>query len=258
MTIGIPYPMLLFPQVQIVGRTPGATIFMGTDREASIFNMKQRTIEITDNVSINLGKHLLTAGTHNELYAITYGFVNSWNGRIDYPGIDAFLRNDPSRVRGSYNYVNNTRDYILSHPSAVFHINFYSAYIQDEIQVSDHFRVTPGLRADYSGVPGKQILSQKTRDANPDVNYGTSYTYTPLNRITGDYLSRVQLSPRIGFRADLRDDRKLVLRAASACSPEGYPLPGLAMPSITTATPMALMINGPITDPAHSPLAAIL
>src|SRR6202012_2695216 len=102
-----------FPQVQIVGTSPGSTIFFGTDREASIFNMKQNTLEVTDNVEVNLGKHSLTAGTHNELYDITYGFVNSWNGRVDYPSVDAFLANNPSRVRGSYNYVNNTRNYIL-------------------------------------------------------------------------------------------------------------------------------------------------
>ena len=204
-----------FPQVQIVGRTPGTTIFLGTDREASIFNMKQSTVEITDNATISIGKHTLTAGTHNELYSINYGFVNSWNGRVDYPSIDAFLNSNPNRVRGSYNYSDNSRDYILSHPGAVFHINFYSAYVQDEIQVSRHFRFTIGLRADYSDVPTKQILSNKTRNAYTDTSYGTTYTYTPLNRITGDYLGRVQASPRIGFRADLSDKRKLVLRGGA-------------------------------------------
>ncbi|MBN9384142.1 MAG: TonB-dependent receptor [Chitinophagaceae bacterium] len=201
-----------FPQVQIVGRTPGSTIFLGTDREASIFNMKQNTIEITDNADINLGKHHLTAGTHNELYNITYGFVNAWNGRVDYPSIEDFLAGNPNRVRGSYNYVNNTREYILSHPGAKFHINFYSLYIQDEIRVDPRFTVTLGMRADYVDVPHKQILSDKTRNALTDTYYGTTYTYTPLRNITGHYFNGVQLSPRIGFRAELLDDRRLILR----------------------------------------------
>jgi hypothetical protein len=204
-----------FPQVQIVGRTPGTTIFLGTDREASVFDMKQKALEITDNVTVGLGKHTLTFGTHNELYSINYGFVNSWNGRVDYPTIEDFLNNNPNRVRGSYNYTNNTRDYIMAHPVAVFHVNFFSLYLQDEIQVSNRFRVTLGMRGDYSGVPDKQILSQKTRDSHPDNYYGTTYTYTPLNDITGDYLGRVQVSPRIGFRADLSEDRKLVLRGGA-------------------------------------------
>lgn len=204
-----------FPQVQIVGRTPGTTIFLGTDREASVFDMKQKSLEITDNVTINLGKHTLSVGTHNELYNITYGFVNSWNGRIDYPSIEDFLNNNPNRVRGSYNYVNNTRNYIMAHPVAKFHINFYSVYIQDEMQISPRFTVTTGLRADYPVVPEKQILSQKTQNALTDPYYGNNYTYTPLNRITGKYLDYPQVSPRIGFRAELLDDRRLVLRGGA-------------------------------------------
>jgi Carboxypeptidase regulatory-like domain len=203
------------PQVQIVGNTPGTTIFLGTDREASIFDMKQRTVEFTDNVTVNLGRHRLLFGTHNEFYNINYGFVNSWNGRVDYPSIQSFLNNEPVRVRASYNYTDNTRDYILGHPGAVFQVNFFSGYAQDEIRISDRFTVTPGLRADYSGVPHKQTLSTKTQDALTDPNYGTTYTYTPLSQITNNYLGVVQMSPRIGFRADLNKDRSLVLRGGA-------------------------------------------
>lgn len=201
-----------FPQVQIVGRTPGTTIFFGTDREASIFNQRQRTIEITDNLVWNLGKHTLTVGTHNELYRVNYGFVNSWNGRITYQSIDDFLNNNPERVQGSYNYVNNSRDYILANPGAVFNVNFYSAYVQDEVQVTDRFTFTKGIRFDLADVPSKQILSDKTRNAFTDPAFGTTYTYTPLNQITGGYLGKIQISPRIGFRFDAYGDQSLVLR----------------------------------------------
>jgi hypothetical protein len=204
-----------FPQVEIVGRTPGTTIFFGTDREASIFNMYQKTLELTDNLSWNLGKHHLLLGTHNELYSINYGFVNSWNGRISYPSIDDFLDNNPSRARGSYNYVNNTRDYIMSHPVAVFHVNFFSGYLQDEMYLTDKFKVTAGFRGDYSEVPTKQMLSSKTTGALTDPFFGTSYTYTPMNNITGNYLSRVQVSPRLGFNWDLKGDRSLVIRGGT-------------------------------------------
>lgn len=201
-----------FPQVQIVGRTPGSTIFFGTDREASIFDMKQSTIELTDNLVWNLGKHTLTVGTHNELYKINYGFVNAWNGRVTYQSINDFLNNNPQRVQGSYNYGDNSRDYILSHPGAKFNINFYSAYVQDEIQITDRFRFTPGIRFDVQDVPAKQVLSDKTSNAFTDPYFGTTYTYTPLNQISGNYLGRVQVSPRAGFRFDAVGDQSLVLR----------------------------------------------
>ncbi|MGQ7856677.1 TonB-dependent receptor [Pedobacter sp. WC2501] len=201
-----------FPQVQIVGRTPGSTIFFGTDREASIFNMKQSTMEITDNLVWNLGKHTLTVGTHNELYRINYGFVNAWNGRVTYQSINDFLNNNPQRVQGSYSYTNNSRDYLLDNPGAKFNVNFYSAYIQDEIQITERFRITPGIRFDYQDIPIKQMLSEKTRNAFTDPYFGTTYTYSPLNQISGNYLGKVQVSPRLGFRFDARGDQTLVLR----------------------------------------------
>lgn len=201
-----------FPQVQIVGRTPGTTIFFGTDREAAVFNMKQQTFEFTDNVTLNLGRHLLTFGTHNEFYHIDYGFVNSWNGRVTYQSIADYLANKPQRVQGNYNYLNNDRQQLFNDAPAKFNINFLSAYIQDEIRISDRFRITPGLRIDYTMIPDKQQLSERTKNAITDPYLGTSFEYTPLNKITGNYLSRPQLSPRIGFRAELTADQSLILR----------------------------------------------
>ncbi|TDX00762.1 TonB-dependent receptor [Dinghuibacter silviterrae] len=205
----------IHPQVQILGNTPGTTIYFGTDREAAIFNMKQNSVEVTDNVTLNLGANKLTLGTHNELYHILYNFVNSWNGRVDYNSISDYLNSNPYRVRGSYNYINDSRAYILSNPSAQFNIDLYSAYIQDEIQVNERFKLIPGVRVDEAEVPQKQILSTKTQSAYVDPYFGTTYTYTPLNHIRNDYFNAPQISPRIGFRYDLTADRKLVLRGGT-------------------------------------------
>ncbi|NHA05152.1 TonB-dependent receptor [Mucilaginibacter sp. HC2] len=203
------------PQVQIAGETPGTTIYLGTDREASIFNQKQRTIEFTDNLTWNLGKHTFTFGTHNEFYNINYGFVNSWNGRIDYLSIQDYLNNSPYRVRGSYNYTDDTRDYILNNPVAKFNINLYSVYAQDEIQISDRFKITPGIRLDYADVPDKQLLSTKSQNANHDPYFGTTYLYTPLYRITNSYFSSLQISPRLGFRYDWLGNQSLIFRGGA-------------------------------------------
>ena len=107
------------PQIEITGGA-GGTIFLGTDREASVFNMKQKTFEFTDNFTLTKGKHTFTFGTHNELYNITYGFVNAWNGRVSYKSVNDFLAGNPDRVRTNYNYADNTRDNILANPPAQF------------------------------------------------------------------------------------------------------------------------------------------
>lgn len=201
------------PQIQIASR--GGTIFLGTDREGSIFNMKQKTFEFTDNVTYFKGNQTFTLGTHNEFYNITYGFVNSWNGRVDYGSIADFLANQPSRVRTNYNYADNTRDYIMNNPPAKFKVNLYSLYLQDEIQLGDHFKLTPGIRLDKADMPNKQPLSVKTTGAPVDPNYGTTYSYTQPKDIRNDFLGQVQISPRLGFNYDILGNQHLVLRGGT-------------------------------------------
>jgi hypothetical protein len=213
------------PQIEITGRTPGTTIFLGTDREAAIFDMHQKTTEITDNFTLNTGKHTFTFGTHNELYNITYNFVNAWNGRDAYSSIDAFTGTynttstpvtfTPSRVRANFNYTNNTRDYILANPSAKFKVNLLSAYAQDELQAADNFKLTYGVRLDYAGVPNKQPLSTKTSGAAVDPFYGSTFTYTQPKDIQNHYLNNIEINPRVSFNYDFNGDQSVVLRGGS-------------------------------------------
>lgn len=211
-----------FPQVEIGYN--GGTIFLGNDREASIFNLKQKTFELTDNFTFYVGKNTFTVGTHNEFYTIDYGFVNSPNGRISYSTLDQFLGNGtpdgkslPNRVRGSYPFDDptNNLDNQFNNPYAHFNVNLLSAYIQDDIELTDRFKITPGIRLDYSGLPKKPTLSPLVNAAATDPGYGTTYTYTPLNQINNKYLNNVQVSPRLGFKYDVKGDKRIVIRGGT-------------------------------------------
>ncbi|NCI46761.1 TonB-dependent receptor [Sediminibacterium soli] len=201
------------PQIEIAS-SGGSTIFLGTDREGAVFNMKQKTYEFTDNLTMVKGNHTFTFGTHNEFYDITYGFVNSWNGRASYSSVSDFLNNKPNRVRTNYNYADNTRDYIMSNPPAAFHINLYSVYAQDEIRIG-RLKLMPGLRADLAVMPNKQLLSSKTTNAPVDPNFGTTYAYTLPKDIRNDFLGQVQVSPRLGFNWDIKGNQQWVLRGGT-------------------------------------------
>jgi len=217
------------PQIEITGRTPGTTIFMGTDREGAIFDMHQKTKEFTDNVTITNGINTFTIGTHNEFYDITYNFVNAWNGRIAFGSIDKFtgIYNSnpatvtpflPSRVRANYYYSDyqaNTRDNILANPSAQFNVNLWSAYAQDEIQATDNLKITAGVRLDYADMPTKQPLAAKTTNAVVDPNYGTTFTYTKPADIKNNYLGDAQINPRVSFNYDVNGDQSLIIRGGS-------------------------------------------
>ena len=201
------------PQIQIA--SGGGTIFLGSERESTIFGFKQNTLEISDNLTFFKNSHTFTIGTHNELYNIDYGFVNSWNGRLDYNSVADFLAMRPARVRGNYNYTDNTRSYILAHPSASFHVNLYSVYGQDEIKFNRKFSVTAGIRFDLAQLPTKPTLSTKTSSAVADVPYGTTYAYTQPKDIKNEIFGKVQFSPRIGFNYDVNGNRSLVVRGGT-------------------------------------------
>lgn len=185
-----------FPQTEIAYN--GGTIFLGNEREATIFNLRQRTYELTNNYNIQLGKHSLLFGTHNEFYKIDYGFVNSWNGRISYKSLSDFYAGKVNRVRGFYGYETNDRDSLFNNPYAKFNINLWSAYIQDEISLGK-LKVSPGIRFDYTDLPNKPSL---------DSSVTKSFPY-----VTNEYFNNLNISPRLGF--SYKVTKNLTLRGGS-------------------------------------------
>ncbi|QKG53378.1 carboxypeptidase regulatory-like domain-containing protein [Hymenobacter sp. BRD67] len=223
----------VFPAVQInnVGTTvgtPGTSsyysgsnqILLGSDREASIFNQRQKTFELTDNVTFYTGSHAITVGTHNEFYHIDYGFINSWNGRIEYNSVNDFLSDLPSRIRGTYNngmVGDNSYDYNYNNPSAAFNINFYSGYVQDEWTINDRLKITPGIRFDIASLPTKPALNSTlvNNPANDTRTLNQTYTHTPWQQLSNGYLGQVQISPRLGFNYDVNGDGSFIVRGGS-------------------------------------------
>ena len=181
-----------FPQTEIAYN--GGTIFIGNEREATIFNLKQKTFEFTDNFNFSVGNHSFLIGTHNEFYKIDYGFVNSWNGRIAYKTLNDYFAGKVNRVRGFYSFTNNNRDEIFNNPYAQFDVNLLSGYLQDEITFGK-LKVSPGIRFDYTDLPIKPSLSLQTP-----------------KQYTNEYFNNLNISPRIGFNYK---DGSLTLRGGS-------------------------------------------
>jgi Carboxypeptidase regulatory-like domain len=211
------FPKPLAPYIDI----DNGRITLGTWREASIYNLKQQTFEISDNVTLTKGIHKFTFGTHNEFYDLTYGFINSWNGRIEYSrGVNSFLADNPSRVRGAFTVdpkIINNRDVIFNDPPNPYKIGLLSAYMQDEITVNRKFKVSPGLRFDYSFV-GNQPYFDPALSTTNSVHYvspNPTYTNTPFNQLTGKLPSRITVSPRLGFNFDVSGNQKVVIRGGT-------------------------------------------
>jgi hypothetical protein len=203
-----------FPQLQI--NFANGPVFVGTNREAGIFNMKQNTMEITDNLTWYKHKHKLTFGTHNEIYNIYYGFVNSWNGRIDYSNLASFIANQPSRIRAIINNSGNSDANNQNNSPANFWLMMLSAYAQDEIAVSRKFNISVGLRIDETAVPTKPVAdkNQSSFPGNP-ASYGSTYTYPNPKNLSGNYTQTPSVSPRVGFNWDIMGNQKIVMRGGT-------------------------------------------
>jgi outer membrane receptor protein involved in Fe transport len=181
-------------------------VWAGTWREASIYNMKQKTFELSDNLTLSSGINKFTFGTHNEFYNLTYGFVNSWNGRWEYSNLANFLGDRPSRIRGAFTTdakFPNDRTSLYNNPPNPFKVALLSAYVQDEITASPRFKITPGLRVDYSALADQPTIDPALNSVTPNNSATPTYTNTPFSQLNNKWLGKATLSPRIGFNWDI-------------------------------------------------------
>jgi hypothetical protein len=196
-------------------------ITLGTWREASIYNLKQQTVEVSDNVTVTKGINKFTFGTHNEFYNLTYGFINSYNGRWEYNrGVNSFLADNPSRIRGAFitdPKLSNDRDAIYNNPPNPFTVALTSVYAQDELSLSKRFKLSPGIRFDYSFVGSQPYLDPalKTTNSAGYVSANPTYSNTPFKDLTGQLPSRLAVSPRLGFNFDVKGDQSVVIRGGT-------------------------------------------
>ncbi|HEX4888215.1 MAG TPA: carboxypeptidase regulatory-like domain-containing protein [Luteibaculaceae bacterium] len=192
----------IFPHIEIVTDN-GGTIFVGAYREAAIYQMHQKTIELTDNLTIYRGAHKYTLGTHNEMYLFDYHFVTPYAGRWDYRSLDLFYQNKPDRVRGTYNLVSDEADFNYNRPSADFNVILSSVYAQDDWQATDRLSLSYGLRLDGNLFPTAQ-------------NYAPDLQNHPVfGAFAQDIKSQYILSPRVGFNWDATGDNRFKLRGGA-------------------------------------------
>jgi hypothetical protein len=181
------------------------------------------TLNLSDNFTIYSGKHTITAGLAYEYFKSNNLFFFGSNGVYVYNSIadfktaaQAYLDNPKATVSpvgvNRFNY----RYSLLpdgSAPEQVLQIHTMSAYIQDENQISEKFKLTYGLRADRTSV-GETAVNY----FNPVVagfNFknvdATTYKVNTANMPA----AKIYFSPRIGFNYDVMGDKKIQLRGGT-------------------------------------------
>jgi Carboxypeptidase regulatory-like domain len=211
-----PYPTQyagqLFPTIDILSGNQ-TYISAGMDPFTPSNKLNYSTFHITNNASLYLGKHTLTAGARFERYKSNNLFFPGSNAAFVYPSLADFERamagTRDSVVLFQYRYSALPGG---AEPLQVLTANRFDLYAQDDIQLTNRFKVLVGLRAGL-------IALEQTGLENPVI---TAQNYINLDERTGYKVNtslfpkaNVLLEPRLGFNWDVKGDKKTQVRGGT-------------------------------------------
>ena len=192
-----------FPTVDIL--KDGATYMsFGPDPFTAGNTRVVDTYVITDEASWSWDVNNFTVGFQYEYQNAVNGFMQGGNGYYVYSSMENFMNNAKPSAFG----ITHSNSADLSQFKSELAFQQYSLYLQDQINVSDNFRLTAGLRFELPTYPS--IEETNYNEAFAKLNFGgASYSTAQLPD------ARVTFSPRIGFNWDLTGERKYVLRGGT-------------------------------------------
>ncbi len=210
-----------FPYV-IIDDGNGSDIIFGSEPFSTANLLNQDIFTITNNFNIYKGKHNFTIGTHNEFYSVDNLFLAFNFGWYEYDGLSSFLNDETADF---FQRVFSLRDNVTGDDSqavASFTGGQIGFYAQDEIQMSERFKLTAGVRFDFpyfSDTPTNDQFNNETAALIEAEGYDLrgaevgNFIGTPL-----------MFSPRIGFNYDLSGTNSTQLRGGIGVFTSRVPL----------------------------------
>ena len=213
----------LFPTVDILepleDGTPAVFTSFGPD-PFTYGNLRDvQTAVVTDEVSYLTGIHNFTFGGQFEFDNTKNGFMQGGAGYYVYNSWQDFVNNANPRAF-AITYGNNEN---LEQVYPSFNYMQGSVYLQDEMTLSERFKLALGLRVEIPYYPSiaeyntnKEFDSLATVESFYTDANGNAIASTIYGRSTADMpKARVNFSPRLGFNWDLTGERKYILRGGS-------------------------------------------
>lgn len=191
-----------FPQITVRGIARSdnpaqkASFVMGTEASSQGNSLDQRTVEVTDNLTIPLGAHAVTIGGKGLYYRSINLFGQNSLGSWTFLSLDSLTKGLAS-------------NYVVSAPAptdpnnglATIHAATYAGYIEDAWQASPTLSINFGVRID------KPVFAD-----TPPLN---SSVFTDYARETSSVPSQAQISPRFGFNWDVTGDQRNQVRGGA-------------------------------------------
>ena len=200
----------VFPSVDILETLEDGTKAVITSFGLDPFTLGNlrdvQTITVTDEVNITKGINNITAGLQFEWDETKNGYLQMGSGYYLYNSWEDFKNNAKPAAFAITHPNNNSLDMV--YPS--FQYMQLSAYAQDELNISDYFKLTAGIRFELPFYPAlKNNFNEEfsTLAAKSESFKGMSTDDIPA--------ARLSVSPRVGFNWDILKNRNLILRGGT-------------------------------------------
>lgn len=199
----------------------GGDIIFGSEPFSTANLLNQDIFTITNNFEIYSGKHTFTVGTHNEFYSVDNLFLAFNFGWYEYDGLNSFLNDEPASF---FQRVFSLRDNLTGDDSgaiASFTGGQFGVYVQDEIQMSDDFKLTAGLRFDMPFFGNTPVNDEFNNVTAPLLSQSWDLRGAQVGEFIGTPL---MISPRLGFNYDISGDQTTQLRGGIGVFTSRVPL----------------------------------
>ncbi|MBA4072096.1 MAG: hypothetical protein C0497_09715 [Gemmatimonas sp.] len=194
--VSVEMPEISLPVTRSNGSGQVAVTF-GTEQFSPNNTLRQRVLEVTDNLTIPIGEHTITAGARFERTYIYNLFAQKNFGVYKFNSITDLEAGRALNYELSFDNGGGI--------PAAFYAHQYTAYLQDQWDVTDRFSVTAGLRLD-----APQFLD--TPPQNDTIVARLALKGLPAINTSDKPKFQVLFSPRVGFNWDPTGDRKNQVR----------------------------------------------
>jgi hypothetical protein len=208
----------LFPTIDIKQGT-ATYISVGLDPFTQGNKLSYSTLHFTDNLTKTIGKHSLVLGANFEYFKSSNLFFSGSNGVYVFNSLNDFyaaaneslanggapsttISTMPNKVQFKYSALPGDAE-----PMQILKSNKLDLYAQDEMKLSDKFKLTVGLRA-------SRIWYADTALENPTV---TAMTFADGEKFNTSSMpdAAILFEPRVGFNLDLNGDASTIVRGGS-------------------------------------------
>lgn len=202
-----------FPVIDLFDENGNLAITAGSEMFSTNNVLDQDVFQYTDNLTLYLNKHTITAGFNVEIFK----FNNSFNlfyypWHMFFGGVDEFLATTSDDMDFNAEVeASQQKDFAM----AEVDVAQIGVYLQDEYKVNEKLMMTFGLRIDAPMYLNTIAVSQATEEA---ANFD-GFVDENGNPVTVDPSvwpsSRLLWSPRIGFNYDAKGDNSLRFRGGT-------------------------------------------